>query len=347
MFNEDLKKKVFGFVVTSACALASFSPALAQAPVEQAKLFEGINAPTYVWMPQNTDKPKAIILGLHGGCLHARSYQSLATELSSQGILFASLDLRGFGKWKFNHFGSKRDETFHYKDSIKDIDAMLVRLHQAYPDTPVIALGESLGANVAFVVASQKPKLVDGIVAVSPFSNLRAFLSPRMLVNGVQIALNPKCKLNLAPYLRTRLSNNHEEIVAQDADPLNRNRQSIGELGTSLRINMKGKKSAMHLPATTPLLVIVGDQDNLAGYKGTVKAFPHLPSINKKLVMLKGSGHLIVERQHPEARTLNVVSNWVESVGNGRLANERSGDGELASNKNVSSKTLVNAVTLQ
>lgn len=323
-----LRHGVVGLLL-SFSVLLNAREAFAQTPIEQPEIFRGIPSPTYLWEPVQGD-PTAIIIGLHGGVLHGRSYQGLATELSKKGIMFASLDLRGYGKWRYENFGSKRDQKIRYKDSMKDAESMLVRLHHRYPNTAIICLGESLGSQIAFKMASKTPELIDGVVAISPFSNLSGFLSPRMLINGLQIATHPKGKLDLKPYLKQKLSENAEEVAFQFADPLNRNKQSIGEILTTLRMTLSGEKAAFKLPVSMPLLIVVGDKDNLAGYKGTVKAFKRMNGINKQLAVLKGSGHLIAEASKPEARTINVLNDFVENVSSGRIAMKHSSESVTA-----------------
>ncbi|MBX9572760.1 MAG: lysophospholipase [Candidatus Obscuribacterales bacterium] len=305
--------------------------AFALPPIEQPEIFRGIHSPTYLWEPTSGASPKAIILGVHGGVLHGRSYEALASELANDGVMFASLDLRGFGKWRFENFGSKEDAKFRYKRSMQDIESMLVRLKHYYPSVPIICLGESLGSHIAFKMASENPTLVDGVIAVSPFSNLKAFLSPRMLVNAVQVAVNPKGKLNLKPYLEHRLSNKPDEVKTQFADPNNRNKQSIGELFQSLRLTLSAKNFAFKLPVSMPVLIVVGDKDNLAGYKGTVKKFHKMKGIDKQLIVLKGSGHLIMEASNPELRAVHVVQDFVDNVSSGRIAQLKDSSSTIAS----------------
>ena len=337
-FGRFFRSLTLGIILSSAFAFTS-QDAFAQPPVEQPKIFEGIDAPTYLWEPSNGAHPKAIILGLHGGVLHGRSFEALATDLASEDVMFASLDLRGFGKWKYDHFGSKRDEKIRYKESLEDVKSMLVRLREHYPDIPIVCLGESLGSQIAFKIGREDPALLDGIVAAGPFSNFKAFLSPRMLVNGIQIAINPFGKLNLEPYLDERLSNNPEEVATQFADPYNRNKQSIGELLQSLLLTQQGKSSAFKLPTSLPVLVVVGDEDNLAGYKGTVKKFHKMKGINNQLAVLHGSGHLIMEASKPEARAVAVVSDFVDNIGAGVLALKHGQNGNLTASKTKPSST--------
>lgn len=275
-------------------------------------LLNGLAVPTYVW-PAATNKPKAVVLGLHGGCLHGRAFERLANTLAGRGYTFVSFDMRGYGKWYFNGFGSERDKTFHYDESIEDIKRIVARVHQAYPGTPVYALGESLGANVGTLVAADYPGLVDGVVAVSVASP-KFFLSPRMVLNAAQVVTMPTSKLNTSPYLADRLSDDPNEISAHLTDPLSRDKQSVAELAKSMKMNSAGKKAGYRLPPMMPVLVIAGAQDRLSGSPdGTVRWFEELPVKDKEFCLLPDAGHLIVETKVIDPRVQAVLAQWLDT----------------------------------
>ncbi len=278
-----------------------------------------LNVPTYVW-GTDSSPPKAIIFGIHGGCLHGTSFNGLGTELARRDYMFVSADMRGYGKWYYENYGTNRDKTFHYKESLADIKSVLTRLRQTHPNTPLYCLGESLGANMAMLVSAQNPELTDGIVAISPFFAPNVFLSPRMLVNLAQVAINPTRKLNLVPYFKTRLANDKQTLANHFNDPLSRDRQSTAEIVKSIGFNFSSKRSAKYLNPLVPILIVAGGKDKLCNQKVTARLFRKLPCIDKELIMLKDSGHLLVETDRVAPVTVNFISNWLDQRSQARIA---------------------------
>ncbi|MBZ0184721.1 MAG: lysophospholipase, partial [Candidatus Obscuribacterales bacterium] len=117
--------------------------------------FSNFKLPVYAWRAFNKsqNQPQAIILALHGGCLNGRSFEHLGGKLAKQDLVLVSLDLRGYGKWRTEDFGSKKDRTFDYDKSRKDVALVLAHIHSIYPDIPVFCMGESLGASMSTVIA--------------------------------------------------------------------------------------------------------------------------------------------------------------------------------------------------
>lgn len=280
------------------------------------ELFHGLGIPTYVWARPNS-KPDAIIVGFHGALLHGRSYETLATELARQNLMFVSFDMRGFGKWYHERVGTKKDRTFNYETSLADGQKILRRLRSAYPGTPIFCLGESLGANMSLLLASRTPTLVDGLVLVSPDTRTKFFLSPRMMVNAFQVITNPTHKFT--PYIRNRLAS---KPVAEEhlRDQNGRNRHSIRELAKTLRFNLKGRGAVKRVPRNLHVLVIAGCKDKFTSWKGARNLFKKLPTPNKQFIVIPTSGHLIVETPYIERPVVTAISSWIRQRTPTRLA---------------------------
>lgn len=308
-------------------SLMLFSPPVsAEGPVPRAKtsILADLNLPVYVWNAV-TDRPKAFVLALHGGCLHGRAYNAIASELARRNFSVISLDLRGYGKWHYEQFGTKRDRSFHYKESLQDIKLVASRLRMNYADTPIYFLGESLGANLAMLVSAENPEVVDGVVAVSPYAKGQFFLSPRMVVHLAQVAVNPWSKINLTPYFRNRLGDDKVALAQHFRDPNNRDRQSVIEILKSMKMNRKGRNASKMMDPQIPFLVVAGAQDRLCNPKATLQLYKSLPSYDKELVWMKERGHLLVETDRFSPIAFTTISSWLDERTRARIALGRSG----------------------
>lgn len=322
MASESLRTRavlllLIGALITQATSLGVLA---ASVPASVNAALSGLNLPIYVWSGSERTSPDAIVFAVHGGCLHGRAYDALGRALAGQQVTVVSMDMRGYGKWYYENFGTSKDKTFQYAQSLKDIKSVLSRLRQNYPQTPIYCLGESLGANMAMAVASQSPQLSDGVIAVSPFAAPKYFLSPRMVANLGQVAINPASKLNLSPYFRTRLGHDRALVEEHLRDPLGRDRQSVREIIKCISANYAGKRAALKMSRETPLLMVVGSKDKLCNSKATAKLFAKLPTADKQLITIRDQGHLLVETSRIEPYLVNTISSWIQEKNESRIA---------------------------
>lgn len=286
---------------------------------DEPKIFDDLNLPTYVWnIPK--EKPKAIIMGFHGGCLHGRSYKTLANSLANNDIMFVSFDMRGFGKWFHEGYGTKRDRPFDHGQSVRDGKLILERLREKYPGVPIFGMGESFGAFMAMQEAELNPQLMDGLILVSNSNRMRFFLSPYMLVQVVQSLTNPLRRFDLSYYLKRRISHNKQACLQEVNDPLNRNDQSIAELIRSGYSIWKIGRHAKDIPRNLPVLCVNGELDKLCRPKAARKIFDKIPSVEKEYVEVENHGHLLVETPYMEPRVKNLITNWIEDVAAQKVA---------------------------
>lgn len=267
--------------------------------------------PVYVWR-DTAVQPKAILIGCHGGCLHGRSYRFLGENMVDSGYLMASIDLRGFGKYRHEGFGVKRDKKVHYKRSMVDFYLLMKELKAEYPGVPVYTLGESLGANVALYLANSRPDLVDGVVAVSPFGRPKYFFSPYHFLTGGQALFAPWTQINLNPYLKKRLTSDVEMALEECNDPLNRNHQSAVELTKGFGMLYRGRRLAKSIEPSKPILFLCDHKDQLCDENGSRLLFNNIRSKNKTYVQIKDTGHLLVEKSRIHPDTIKALTGWLD-----------------------------------
>ncbi|MBY0547030.1 MAG: lysophospholipase [Candidatus Obscuribacterales bacterium] len=275
------------------------------------RLFADTNLPVYVWSAP-ASRPEAIVIGLHGGAMHGRAFKHLAAQLVTRNYWFVSIDMRGYGK--AFHQGTESDRTLNFTQSMADIREVILRLESAYPDTPIVCLGESLGANLGLLMSAEWPNHIDGLIAINPFSSARIFFHPQMVVHLVKFIIKPSARLNLSPYLKNRLSSDRQQTLEHLRDPLARNRQSIFELGRTIVFNLKGKRMASTLPASLRVLFIVGAKDRLCSVKGAKRLFKTVSSADKTLVVFQDQGHLMVETSEIAPEVLTAIWQWLDTM---------------------------------
>ncbi|MBX9692236.1 MAG: lysophospholipase, partial [Cyanobacteria bacterium] len=181
--------------------------------------------PTYEWMPTEHE-PKAIVVGIHGLTLHGRRYRVLARMLAVNGIGFVAMDMRGFGRCRFdtdNKFSTPTDDKtkISYHNSYDEIVKIVTAVKQRYPGRRLIVMGESLGCTFAVRVAAEHQDLVDGIILSAPAVKL----NPKMYVGGGNVAqgvkaiVSPGHSVKLNSFIHNLVSDRTEVVNEMLDDP--------------------------------------------------------------------------------------------------------------------------------
>jgi acylglycerol lipase len=122
---------------------------------------DGTRLPYRTWMPSG--KPWAVVLALHGMNDSRDAWEYPAPDLARAGIAVFAPDQWGFGA------APRRGRWAGTATMVDDARHMAMALHQRYPDTRLILLGESMGAAVLMLLAAEPdPPPANGYVLVSP-----------------------------------------------------------------------------------------------------------------------------------------------------------------------------------
>ena len=321
--GTHMKRHIFTRLATTIAATAFFiasNPAQAvNTPTftfpENNALARTLHLPIYVWARPNV-QPRAIIVALHGGCLHGRSYKALGEAMAPKDIMVVSMDLRGYGKWYHNGYGSKRDQTFDYVQTKEDLVRIVTELKHRYPEVPICFIGESLGANLSLHMVGGYPHLVDGAILVSTYSAPKIFLHPHMPLSAIEFMAKPFGKLTMEPYIKSRLSDTPDFSIAQINDPRGRDHQTLKEMLQSMSLNEKGKFYATKIPKETWVLMMHGQCDQLCDLGAAMKLFKKIPTHKKTFVLIPGRGHLLVETPELRPEVLEVLNKWMSTHSN-------------------------------
>jgi len=113
--------------------------------------------------PANLDKPKALILGLHGMNDYANAFDLPARTWAESGITTYAYDQRGFG-------GSPGRGVWPGTElMVQDVVTLSTLLRERHPGTPLFLAGISMGGAVAMsALALEEPAPVDGAILSAP-----------------------------------------------------------------------------------------------------------------------------------------------------------------------------------
>jgi len=218
------------------------------------------------------ETPKAVMNLVHGFGEHSGRYADMASYLNSRDISVVTLDLRGHGR-----SDGARGYCPDYNNLLSDVDALLAKSRETYPDLPHVLYGHSMGGGL---VLNHQLKAENSdikcVIASAPF------IKPAEKIGSVQRAI-VKLLGKLAPKMTlgnkidgTKISRLPEEQQAYLSDPLNH-----GKLGIGLAIGMvEGGEWILENVAnwTKPLLIVHAREDQLTEFAASKAFAEKIPS---------------------------------------------------------------------
>lgn len=148
------------------------------------KTEDGLTLYSQWWKP--ADKPRAVVILLHGTAAHIGAYTPWAEYLSNQGYAMFAFDLRGWGQSQ--GFGRRAFVRSH-DDYVNDLKLAFAEVQRVYPDSPIYLQGESLGASIALQASIQGGFPIKGLILNAPPVYVNLKVGPRM-PNWMAISTN-------------------------------------------------------------------------------------------------------------------------------------------------------------
>jgi len=174
----------------------------------------------YSWQP-DTKAPKASIVLLHGIGEHIMRYDQWAKKFVNRGYAVTGMDFRGHGRSE-----GKRGHIPSYESLLQDMDLLIKKSLEFFPDKPVIPYGHSLGGNIVLNHALIRENISRYIVT-APW--LQLSFKP----SSIKLALAKVMKKILPGLLQPsglnigHLSHNPEVVKDYENDPLVHDRISV------------------------------------------------------------------------------------------------------------------------
>lgn len=311
-------RKSFAALICSSIMLAA--PAFAQTDKSSVVRYDDppiareLKVPIYKWV-DSTKPTQAVVVALHGATLHGGAFDTIARSLAARGFPVYAPDFRGFGRWYMGKGKTMPDGEIAYYKSREDVVTLLLKLREENKNMPIVLMGESLGANMAFWLASVHPDLLDGIIAASPCSERRSTLCPTLVADFAKFWVRPKRSIPLEPYAKRFLSEDDKIIEAYLEDPGNRKTMTFWETMQSFHANKSSLMFVEQIPVNMPILCILGEQDRMYKSKAAIqKILDRIPSHFEDVVWYKDRGHIHLETPHIKPDIVDSVTHWIEQV---------------------------------
>lgn len=227
------------------------------------------------WNPVDGVAKKGIaVLILHGITAHGGAYDFMAEPLAANGYTTFSLDYRGHGL-----SGGNRADSPSKERSQKDrIEALQYVKSLGFQN--VIVLGHSLGVASAIYLAKDVPDQISGLV----------------LLSGAYHGKRPPRKMGLfekVTILTNSLIRPGTPVVEYKREGLVKSKDPLFNYVYTLRfLRMLDVKELVFQEAPSfPVLVGVGDQDELFTVESVRELYEAIPGDNKEFWVIKDAQH--------------------------------------------------------
>jgi alpha-beta hydrolase superfamily lysophospholipase len=254
----------------------------------------------------NVEKPKGLVVLLHGIRSHAGWYTRTRQALAEAGYEVHFLDRRGSG---LNT--AHRGDTPCFHRLIADVVEYIRDLRQMRNALPVYLAGISWGGKLALGVAAAQPRLVNGVALLCPglvakirpplLSRLRIVLA-RFLRPTKQfpIPLNDPDLFTAQPHW--------QHYIANDAQGLSE--ATARFLFESVRFDLYLRRSVKRV--TCPVLLMLSGQDRILNNPATRKYLAKLRNVKSLRVIDDPQAHHTLEFEPDTLRYLNDLIGWLK-----------------------------------
>jgi alpha-beta hydrolase superfamily lysophospholipase len=172
------------------------------------------------WQP-DTEAPKASVALVHGMGEHIMRYDHWAEKFVNRGYAVTGMDHRGHGRSEGKH-----GHIHSYESLLQDVEMLIKKSLEFFPDKPVILYGHSLGGNIVLNHALIR-KNISRYIVTSPW--LQLSFKP----SSIKLALAKTMKRILPGLLQPsglnigHISHDPEVVKAYENDPLVHDRISV------------------------------------------------------------------------------------------------------------------------
>jgi acylglycerol lipase len=263
---------ILGLVAMSGCVAQLAPPGPAIMPSEQVSdafvMPDGARLPYRVWRPAG--EVRAVVLALHGFNDSRDAWEVPAPEFTEAGILIYSPDQRGFGEAPGRGLWPGADAL------AADAAHMAALLRARHAGKRLVMLGESMGAAVLMVTATNQKPDVDGYVLSAPAVWGRASMNFLMQGSLWLVAnLVPGLAVGRGP-VRVTPSDNTKALIRLSTDPLTIRTTRFDTLRGL--VNLMDEALAAAPRFTAPGLFLYGGHDDLVPKRATAAMWRALPA---------------------------------------------------------------------
>jgi acylglycerol lipase len=256
------------------------------------------------WLP--VEKPKAILLVVHGLAEHSGRYLNLVNHFVPEGFAIYALDHQGHGKSE-----GLRGYVNGFTDYLIDLKAFFDLVRKENDSAKIFMVGHSMGGLIATSYTVDHQLDLAGLVLSSPTLKVGSSVSRRdILMARICAALLPK--MPIAGLDSKSISKDQKVVDAYIKDPLVYNGKIRARLAYEIINAMDGKLTSQMSKIDLPILIMQGNLDRLSNPEGSTRLFKTVKSKDKTLKPFEGLCHELFNEPERE-QVLGYMETWLNS----------------------------------
>ena len=254
-----------------------------------------------IWKTSNA--PKGVVALVHGFFEHIARYQHVAEYFDQHDIALVGYDQRGHGK-----SSGKRGHVKKYEWLLEDVERLIQKAQEVFPNTPVVLYGHSWGGNIVtnYLLKRDTSKLAGAVVS-SPWLKLATDPPKFQVALGKFVGKLFPGFTQTGPLNEADLSTDLSVGKAYKADPLIHNKISVATFLSTIEAGLWALDNAQKLQLDT--LLMHGDDDNITSHTAS-QAFAQKAPEKVTLQIWEGMRH----ETHNEVKkeeVLKKVTEWI------------------------------------
>ncbi len=262
---------------------------------------DGTRLPYRDWLPSG--QPWAVVLALHGMNDSRDAWEYPAPDFARAGIAVFAPDQRGFGA------APRRGRWAGTATMVDDTRTMAMILHERYPQSRLILMGESMGAAVLMLLGAEpNPPPVDGYVLVSPAVWGRVEMNMFLRV-GLWFFSNalPGVRVTGGGFVHVVASDNRKAILRLSEDPLTIHATRWDTIRGLVNLMDDALAAAPEFRGRA--LFLYGGHDQLIPKRAAAATWRALAPLERKAFYPAGY-HLLL-RDHERVTPIEDIMSWI------------------------------------
>ena len=258
------------------------------------------------WQP---DKPRAVVVIVHGYAEHSSRYASVAADLAGNDYSVFAFDLRGHGRSQGARCFVKRFDEY-----LSDLGEALSRARRMWPGKQVFLLAHSMGGLISTLYVTRENPGLGGIILSAPSLMLGNDFSPfkirLVLFLSRWLPRLPTFHLKSSSLSRDEQVVRHyqrDEFVYHGRTPV----RTAAEIICATR-EIQGRMERIDLP----LLILHGGDDRMSDAAGSRKLYANASSTDKQLKVYDRLYHEVMNEPEKDA-VLEKISSWLNERAGG------------------------------
>ncbi len=265
--------------------------------------FEGVGGLkifTRSWQP--SDKPRAVLVIVHGFNSHSGQYLWTAEQFAANGLAVYALDLRGRGRSEGERFYVEKME-----DYTADVQTLMRTAKSENPGLPIFLLGHSAGGVVSCNYVLDHPSDVDGLICESFAYELPVPDLVLSFLKGLSYITHHTHVFSLN---NKDFSRDPAVVESMNQDILIKGESQPAQTAKVL-IDGARRLTEEFQNMTLPVLILHGTEDKATSPSGSQHFYEKAGSTDKTLKLYEGHFHDLLNDVDKEV-VMADIQNWLD-----------------------------------